>query len=227
MKRKAFFRKGILGVSTILGLHLLSTACEEGANIPSNPNCPNTPSEIKGPFPNKTPADLVRENIIRDRTGVALLINFTIQNTQDDCNPLPGATVDLWQCDAKGNYSQYDEQLDGDFANVSFLRGRQTTDINGRVSFISIYPGWYPGRAPHLHLEIKSASGRSLLVSQVAFPEDVSNAVYQSSSYGGTFDTANEDDQSFNDSLEQNLPDSLTGNINDGYIYEKVIKVSS
>ena len=132
--------------------------------------CVRSPSETAGPFPIMTPAELVRENIIGDRSGVPLLIQFTIQNTNSNCASLEGVNVDIWHCDAKGNYSEYSGQLEGDFTNADFLRGRQVTNADGNASFISIYPGWYPGRTPHLHVEVKSSSGASLLITQVSFP---------------------------------------------------------
>ena len=200
-------------------------SCKKAEEIDPN-SCTPTPTEIAGPFPIKTPADLVRENIIGDRTGVALLINFVIQNTNDDCAPLEGASVDLWHCDAGGNYSEYGGQLEGDFTNQTFCRGRQKTDANGMVSFITIYPGWYPGRAPHLHLEVKDANGRSLLVTQTAFPEDISSEVYTTAGYKGDFDTSNTGDNFFRDSIQRNLADSVSGNTTDGYVMTKVIKVA-
>ena len=145
----------------------LITSCDNN----TDPNCPQTPDEIVGPFPIKTPADFVRENIIGNRAGIPLLIEFTILNSSDSCSPIEGVFVDLWQCDADGNYSEYDGQIDGDFTSEHFLRGRQTTDANGKASFISIYPGWYPGRAPHLHLEVLNSNEKSLLATQIAFPE--------------------------------------------------------
>lgn len=222
MKRKDFLRKGIVGLSTIVAVPVLVSSCDEEVN----PSCPQTPEEIVGPFPIKTPADLVRENIIGNRSGIPLLIEFTIQNSSDGCNPLSGVFVDLWQCDANGNYSEYADQIDGDFTSESFLRGRQTTDNNGKASFISVYPGWYPGRAPHLHVEILNSSGRSLLATQIAFPENISNEVYATSGYNGTADTTNASDQSFSDTLEENMS-TVTGNITDGYTLTKVINVSA
>jgi len=100
------------------------------------------------------------------------------------------------------------------------------TNINGFASFISIYPGWYPGRAPHLHFEFLSNSGNSLLVTQTAFPEDISKMVYRTSNYNGDFDTSNNSDFAFSNSLDENLPDSLEGNITDGFTFQKIIRVS-
>ncbi|SNZ00995.1 intradiol ring-cleavage dioxygenase [Flagellimonas pacifica] len=226
MERKKFIQKLGIGVVTpILTTSFMS--CDKGDDIENmTPNtCSPSPSETAGPFPIKSPTERVRENIIGNRAGIPLVINFTIQNSNNNCNPLEGVFVDIWQCDSKGNYSEYSDQLDGNFTNEHFLRGRQTTDAKGQVTFTSIYPGWYPGRAPHLHLEIKRGNA-SLLVTQVAFPENVSKIVYATSNYKGDFDTANTNDGEFRDSLSQNLADSVTGDTANGYTLKKVITVA-
>jgi protocatechuate 3,4-dioxygenase beta subunit len=185
-------------------------------------NCVDTPAETKGPFPNKTPSQLVQENIKSDRTGIALLLNLTIQNKNNNCKGLQGALVDVWHCDREGNYSEY-----GENTSVHYLRGRQSTDANGNVSFITIYPGWYPGRAPHIHLEVLSASGTSLLITQIAFPENISNEVYSSPLYSsrGQADTSNASDGVFYDSLKDELA-IVAGNLTNGYTLHKTIVVN-
>lgn len=232
MDRKKFLKNGLLGIGTIVTMPSLITSCTKDAiNEPSKPavasgSCAVSPTEIAGPFPIKTPADLVRQNIIGNKKGIPLLIKIKVENTNNDCKPLQGVLVDLWHCDARGNYSEYSEQLDGDFTSEHFLRGRQTTGADGVASFISIYPGWYPGRAPHLHLEIKKASGESLLITQTAFPENISKTVYATSGYKGNFDTPNAKDFEFEDSLDKNLADSVTGNTTDGYTLTETIRVA-
>lgn len=226
MDRKKFLKKGTLGLGSIFAIPTMINSCKkEKDNIDPNA-CVPSPSETDGPFPIKTPADWVRENIVGNRIGIPLRINFTIQNTNNNCAGLEGVLVDIWQCDSKGNYSEYDGQIDGNFTSEHFLRGRQTTDANGMASFISIYPGWYPGRAPHLHVEVKSSTGSSLLITQVAFPEDISNTVYATSEYNGNFDTSNSSDGEFSNSLSRNMADSVTGNTTDGYTLNKIIKVA-
>lgn len=226
MDRKKFIKNLGLGVvaTPILGSTI---ACSSAENTTYDPNaCTTSPRETAGPFPIKTPAEVVRENIIGDRAGIPLMINLTIQNTNNNCEPLPNVFVDIWQCDAHGNYSEYSGQLDGNFTNQNFLRGRQTTDAQGKTDFVSIYPGWYPGRAPHLHLEILDQNERSLLITQIAFPDNISNAVYTTSDYKGTADTSNTADGIFDDSLTGNMADSVTGNNTDGYTLKKIIKVA-
>ena len=213
---------GLGGAAVVTGATLMQSCGDDDFD----PNaCETTPEEMAGPFPIKTPADLVQENIIGDRKGIPLLVKFTIQDVNADCVPLEGAQVDLWHCDAKGNYSEYSGQQEGDFTGANFLRGRQLTNSLGEASFISIYPGWYPGRAPHLHVEVLK-DDVSLLITQVAFPEDVSASVYESSDYAGDADTKNKRDSLFKGSLDGNMADSVSGNSTDGYTLVKTIKVA-
>jgi len=223
MNRKKFLKKGAMSLGTIIAIPTIVSSCNKNSNNVDLSACVTSPAETAGPFPIKTPADWVRENIIGDRTGVPLMMIFTVQNTNNNCVPLEGVFVDLWHCDAQGNYSEYSRQLDGNFTNEHFLRGRQTTDANGNASFISIYPGWYPGRTPHLHIEIKNSAGSSLLITQVSFPEDTSNTVYATNGYKGNADTNNTNDGIVG---AGNLADSVTGNTTDGYVLTKIIKVA-
>ncbi|SDL24897.1 Protocatechuate 3,4-dioxygenase beta subunit [Catalinimonas alkaloidigena] len=228
MDRKKFIRNSLAGLSAIVALPAAITACSREADTinPENPTgtdtdaCALSPRETEGPYPIKTPAQLVRENIVADRTGVALLMTITVQDQSNACAPLAGVLVDVWHCDKDGNYSQY-----SGYTNVSFLRGRQTTDTNGQASFISIFPGWYRGRAPHIHVEVLDADERSLMVSQIAFPVDVYTEVYSSEGYNGAPDTSNTQDGIFSDSLDGNMADAVTGNVTDGYTLTKTLVV--
>ncbi len=230
LNRKEFIKKGFFSLGTIITIPVLLEACVQGPQLfPGNSTGTLggvSPSETKGPFPIKTPSELVQSNIVSDRKGIALLINFKILNINTN-TPLAGAKIDLWHCDAEGYYSEYggSGMQSVDFTNAHFLRGRQTTDANGEVNFISIYPGWYRGRAPHLHVEILDNNSRSLLVTQVAFPEDISGKVYTQSPYKGQADTSNTGDNVFVDSLSANMANSVTGNNTDGYKLVKTIKV--
>lgn len=218
------------GIGSIIAIPTLITSCskndDDSGNTVDAGSCVISPVETAGPFPIKTPADLVKENIIGDRVRIPLKITIQVQNVNNNCGPLTGVFVDIWQCDAKGNYSEYSGQLDGGFTSQKFLRGRQTTDANGNASFISVYPGWYLGRAPHLHLEILKSSGESLLITQVAFPENISKAVYVTTNYKGDFDTSNAQDGIFSGDINRSIANSVTGNTTDGYILIETIKVS-
>jgi protocatechuate 3,4-dioxygenase beta subunit len=218
MDRKEFFKKGLSGVGAIVGLGTVIASC--GSDDPANGACSLSPSETAGPFPIKTPASLMLENIVSGRTGIALLMTLTVQDQSNNCMPMANVFVDVWHCDADGNYSEY-----GTEAAHHYLRGRQTTDSNGQVSFITIFPGWYPGRAPHIHVEVLNSNGSSIRVSQIAFPKDICDTVYATAEYHGTADTSNSSDGVFANSLDGNMADSVSGNTTDGYTLLKTIVV--
>jgi protocatechuate 3,4-dioxygenase beta subunit len=213
MDRKKFLTDSFRSLGTIIALPTAITACSDDddtepstlANGGGNNtgDCVVSPAETVGPFPIRTPAQYVRASIIGDRTGVPLLMTLTIQDQSNGCAPLADVLVDVWQCDQDGNYSQYGgNQLQAsNYSNQNFLRGRQTTDAKGQVSFISIFPGWYPGRAPHIHVEVLTASGTSLLVTQIAFPVSVYMDVYATNGYHGEPDRSNTQDSIFSNSL--------------------------
>jgi protocatechuate 3,4-dioxygenase beta subunit len=96
--------------------------------------------------------------VAKDGVPLALALTvFDVSNGQ--CRPLPGATVDIWQCDAQGVYSGVNDP-GFSTAGQKFLRGVQTTDATGGVRFTTIHPGWYEGRAIHIHFKIRTqASG--------------------------------------------------------------------
>jgi protocatechuate 3,4-dioxygenase beta subunit len=234
MERKDFLKNGLLALGSLVSVPAILTSCkkDEEINPPvaDNSGCPVSPYEIKGPFPIMTPSQLVQANIVSDRVGVALLINLTIQNKNNNCSAAQGLLVDIWHCDNEGNYSEYggNQQQAADYTGVHFLRGRQTTDANGNVSFISIYPGWYPGRAPHIHVEVLDAGGNSLLVTQIAFPEGISSTVYTSSYYSthGQANVSNASDGVFYNSLNREMA-TVTGDVANGYTLTKTIVVAA
>ncbi|WP_080056660.1 dioxygenase family protein [Spirosoma aerolatum] len=248
MERKEFLKRGfgsLLGIATVVPLvggcskteidptTTTGTTTSTGStNGSSSSNCSVTPSETEGPFPTKSPANFVRKDIRDDRTGVAFTVNITIKNASSSCVALAGALVDIWHCDKDGYYSEYGGtgMQSVNFTTVDFLRGRQTTDANGLVSFTSIFPGWYSGRAPHIHVHIYNSSGKSLLVTQIAFPYDITNTVYTTAqSYGytkGGQDTKNENDNVFSDGFTTELA-TVSGSISGGYTLTHTIVVNA
>ena len=211
-----------------------SSSGSSGGGSSSSGTCSVTNSETEGPFPTKSPSSLVRTNIIGDRTGVAFTINITIQNTNNSCAVLQGALVDIWHCDKDGNYSEYGgtSMQSTDYTSNHFLRGRQTTDSNGLVSFTSIFPGWYQSRATHIHVHIYKSDGTSLLVTQIAFLEGSDSAVVavnSASSYGYTKGmtgyTYNANDNIFSDGTSNEMS-TVTGSVSAGYTLTHTIKVA-
>ncbi len=165
----------------------------------TNAACAVTPSETIGPYPSLT--DLIRSDIREGKSGTSLTLTITVVNSNNGCSPVSGANVEIWQCDAAGNYSQYGTQT-----SQTYLRGIQTTTANGEVTFTTIYPGWYQGRATHIHVEVVR-NGSSVKVTQLAFPESTNAAVYATGVYAsrGTNPTSNAGDGIFADSIGSEL----------------------
>jgi protocatechuate 3,4-dioxygenase beta subunit len=253
MKRKDFLRGlGLVGIGS-LAIPILNACSKDddssetstatdttsGTDATSGTgstsgSCSVTSSETAGPFPTITPSSLVKSNIVMDRTGVGFTINITIKNTNASCAALKGALVDIWHCDKDGYYSEYGgtSMQTVNYTAVHFLRGRQTTDDNGLVTFTSIFPGWYSGRSTHIHVHIYNASGTSLLVTQIAFPEGTNSAValvnastangYTKGMSGYTYNAA---DGVFSDSVANELS-TITGSVADGFILAHTINVA-
>jgi len=238
MERKNFLKNGLaaLGVAFIVPLansckketEVTDTTGGEGSTVTTPGTCSTTPSETEGPFPTKIPSSLVNSDIRSDRTGVPFTIKITINNKNNSCAALAGAIVDIWHCDKDGYYSEYGGtgMQSANFTSVHFLRGRQTTDASGLVSFTSIFPGWYSGRAPHIHVHIYNATGSSLSVTQIAFPTDVCDTVYTTAYGKGKQDTSNSNDNVFSDSLASELA-TVTGSVAAGYVLTHVITVNA
>lgn len=115
-----------------------------------------------------------------------------------------------------------------DHTKEHFLRGRQSTNADGMASFNSIFPGWYPGRAPHIHAHIFDKNGKSLLVTQIAFPEEISHEVYAQGVYKehGQPDTSNTSDHVFNNSIANELA-AISGDSTNGYLLTHSIYVKA
>ena len=139
------------------------------------------PQETAGPYPldlHSTPS-FFRSDITEGRPGVPLTLTLTI--LQPSGAPLASARVDIWHCDKDGVYSGY-RQPAADTTGQTFMRGIQVTDASGKVTFKTVYPGWYSGRITHIHFQVYLNNGL-VATSQLAFPDDVTKAVYSSAQY--------------------------------------------
>jgi protocatechuate 3,4-dioxygenase beta subunit len=138
------------------------------------------------------------------KDGAPLALRLQVSSTRAaDCEPVAGASVDIWHCDASGVYSDVDDQRLAT-AGSQFLRGYQVTDADGSVAFTTIYPGSYPGRAVHIHFKIRTrgTSGRSFaFTSQLYFDDVLSDRVLARKPYarGDAQRTRNADDGLFSD----------------------------
>jgi protocatechuate 3,4-dioxygenase beta subunit len=157
---------------------------------PSALSCIVSPEMIEGPF--FVDEMLERSDITTDpgdgsaSAGTPLDLTLNIYRVNGNaCAPLSGALVDIWHCDAVGLYS--DVAANGT-AGRRFLRGYQRTDENGEVRFQTIYPGWYMGRAVHIHVKVRTdpeADQGLEFTSQIFFDDALTTQVYTQEPYAG------------------------------------------
>lgn len=159
------------------------------------------------------------DNSVKEGAPLTLAIGV-YDVSQNSCNPMESAQVDIWHCDAAGVYSGVTDRA---FNTVGqkFLRGYQLTDATGKAQFLTIYPGWYSGRTVHIHFMIRAtgANGNAYeFVSQFFFDESLSDQVYSAQPYAarGQRNTFNASDGIFNNGGDQLLLD-IAGDHTNGY----------
>jgi len=154
------------------------------------PSCVVRPEQTEGPYfvderLNRSDIRLdPTDGSVKDGIPLQLLIRVS-QIGGGGCTPLAGAMVDLWQCDALGIYSDVRDRS-FDTSGKKFLRGYQVTDNNGSAEFITIYPGWYPGRTVHIHFKIRTdaVSRRAYeFTSQLYFEESITDEAHLQAPY--------------------------------------------
>ena len=156
---------GVAGAASVAGwrLGIIGPSRSDGGDrvaLAETFDCVAKPALTEGPY--FVDERLNRSDIRSDpmtgaiRNGVALGLAFNVHRLEAGaCSPLAGAFVDVWHCDAGGVYSGFAGQLGGvDTTGQTFMRGSQLTGNDGRVKFFTIYPGWYQGRTPHIHLKV-------------------------------------------------------------------------
>ncbi|RDI94508.1 twin-arginine translocation pathway signal protein [Meiothermus sp. QL-1] len=155
------------------------------AGSPALPACVVRPALTEGPY--FVDVRLNRSDIRSDpstglvKPGVPLSLRFVVSRVSAaGCAPLPGAMVDIWQCDAQGLYSGVLDRY-GDTRGERWLRGYQLTDAQGAAQFTTIYPGWYPGRTVHIHFKIRYQNRD--FTSQLFFDDALSDRIFANPPY--------------------------------------------
>jgi protocatechuate 3,4-dioxygenase beta subunit len=138
-------------------------------------SCVLTPEMTEGPY--YLDGEAVRSDVTEGKPGTPLRLDLMVVDA-DTCTPIPGASVEIWHADATGNYSGFGATS----SNTTFLRGIQTADSSGKVTFRTIYPGWYQGRTVHIHVKAHKG-GNEVHTTQLFFDESTSDAVFASSPY--------------------------------------------
>ena len=210
-----------------------------GSSGSTSTSCSVIPEETAGPYPGDgsnssngsianvlTLSGVVRSDIRSSiagasgvATGVPLQVIIELVNTNASCADLSGYAIYLWHCDALGRYSMYSSGVTAE----NYLRGVQATATDGTATFT----GCYAGRMPHMHFEVyrttntASSWSNKLKTSQIAFPNDISSAVYASSGYTGSASNLSQisfsSDNIFSDGYTTQLA-TVTGSVSAGYV---------
>ncbi|MEU9466713.1 intradiol ring-cleavage dioxygenase [Streptomyces avermitilis] len=185
---------------------------------------------------------LVREDIREDKEGVEVQYTLTVVDTANDCAPLADALVEIWHCDALGEYSGFvgrnghTEEDDG-----TFLRGGQLTDSDGQVKLTSIWPGHYVSRAVHVHMRVHTdvtltddsyTGGEVIHTGQLFFDADINTEIQAISPYSDntTKETQLDDDSIYDDGGASSGLLTLTAlgsSVSDGYKATLTVGVDS
>lgn len=207
-------------------------------------SCSRIPEETAGPYPgdgsNAVNGSVVNAlalgGIVRSdirssvagasgtAAGVPLTVRLRLVNMGGSCASLAGYAVYLWHADAQGRYSMYSTGVTGE----NYLRGVQVSGDDGVASFVTVFPGCYAGRWPHIHFEVyrsattATASSNKLRTSQLALPADVCAAVYASGttyagSAGNLAGVSLASDNVFADGVATQLA-SVSGSVAEGFV---------
>ena len=217
--RKLFDRRQALGALGVLGIGAITAACSstktasdaasastsasstsssastEGGTASTasgSPSCTLTPEATEGPF--YLDINDVRQDITEGKAGAPLALSINVVDASA-CRAIKDAAIDIWHCDAGGLYSGVQAA-----AGTTFLRGTQLTDANGTATFDTIYPGWYQGRAVHIHMKVH-VDNDVVHTGQLFFDDSLTDNVFQTNPYSarGDRDMRNEDDSIFSD----------------------------
>jgi protocatechuate 3,4-dioxygenase beta subunit len=169
------------------------TTALTGADFASLGTCLLLPEATAGPFP--LDEQFNRRDITEGYPGHPIRLGLRVLD--GGCAPVPNSIVEVWHTDATGDYSAFADSGGGkdEDEGTTFLRGSQTADDEGIVEFLTIYPGWYPGRAVHIHVRVH-VDDATILTSQLYFDEPYTESVYATGAYAefGNPDTSLDED---------------------------------
>lgn len=186
-------RRQALALMGAGGVCLLTGAPQSWAQgAPGSAGCVVRPAQTEGPY--FVDERLHRKDLRADPSdgtvcpGTLLDLTLVISRLSDtSCAPIPGAQVDLWQCDHLGVYSDVQDPS-FNTKGKRFLRGYQLTDSQGRANFTTIYPGWYDGRTVHIHFKVRAPAAQRPgyeFTSQFYFDDALTDRVYREAPYAG------------------------------------------
>ncbi|KAJ7621290.1 Intradiol ring-cleavage dioxygenase [Roridomyces roridus] len=195
-----------LGIEAGPDAEFLSCTPIQDTQIENN-TCVLTPEVTEGPYYHNA-GHPIRQNIAEYQDGLLLLLDIGVIDVET-CKPVPNVLVDIWLANATGHYAGHPDpaphlvneqpQVGGSRSGLlsafprtkyqeTFLRGAWPTDRNGVSQFTSIFPGYYTGRATHIHTKVYPewtvheenstfTGGRLAHVGQWFFEDDINMAV--------------------------------------------------
>ncbi|GEM45133.1 intradiol ring-cleavage dioxygenase [Deinococcus cellulosilyticus] len=233
-RRQALRLFGLAGGSAVgaaaIGQALAQRQTGAGSSAGSSgvqglPGCVVRPAMTEGPY--WVDEKLNRSDVRKDtrtgvvKAGVPLTLVFQVSRVAlKTCEPRSGVMVDIWHCDADGIYSDASDRS-FDTRGQNFLRGYQLTNAKGEATFKTIYPGWYSGRAVHIHYRLRTLQNGKVtgdFASQLFFDESVTDRVHAVRPYKdkGKRDTPNSSDMLYKNGGSQMML-KLTGSPEKGY----------
>jgi len=191
-------REVITGGAAGLGALVLGTRAVAAARAAIPPSarmaasCVLSPEMTEGPY--WIDEALTRRDVTENVHGMPLVLRLTVVRASN-CRPIKGADVEIWHAAPDGEYSGFDGS-----SATRYLRGHQRSDAAGRVRFDTVFPGWYRGRTPHIHLKAH-VGGEEVHTGQLFMGETVTRAVYRSRYYAsrGQADTSHASDMIYRD----------------------------
>lgn len=239
------------GSGTTAPAGTVSGAAPDGVTATGSASCAVIPEETGGPYPadgtnssnGKVVDALALSGIVRSdirasiagasgvAAGVPLTIRLKLVDVSAGCATVAGATVYLWHCDRNGNYSMYSSSI----REENYLRGVQAADADGYITFLTVFPGCYDGRMPHVHFEVyptlvaSASAANRVKTSQFTFPLATLNEVYTADGYGASVQNlariSYATDNVFSDGTALQMA-SMSGDIVNGYVAELTVGVS-
>lgn len=227
-----------------------STTGDSSSSSSGTSTCSVIPEETAGPYPGDgsnsnssgvvnalTLSGIVRSDIRTSiagasgtAAGVPLTVTLTLVNTNSSCASLAGYAIYLWHCSREGLYSLYSSGV----TDQNYLRGVQSTDSNGQVTFTTIFPACYSGRWPHIHFEVYPSTSAATSVanksatSQIALPKATCDAVYATSGYESSVTNLSRvtlaSDNVFSDGASLELA-TVSGSVSEGLIASLTVAV--
>lgn len=180
MESQKLPRRGLVRIASVLGLGALVSKSALAAE------CRRSPAQTEGPYYPVT----TREDVDFDLTRVAgvdgaaagerIVVRGRVLN--QECQPVAGALVEIWQANTHGRYDHPDDDSGIEFDPNFQYWARVTTGPGGTYSFKTVLPGLYPGRTRHIHYRVSAPNFRTL-TTQLYFkgePKNSSDGIYMS-----------------------------------------------